>query len=131
MRSASRLTFACLGALALGGCTSLSLPGACTADFRYGLTITVVDSLTGAPPSSATLIARDWAHVDSVGPQAPLPSGPQGPAVLILSAAGERSGTYDLTVRAAGYQAWTKADVHVSEDECHVQGVALTARLQQ
>ena len=131
MRFASRLTFACLGALALGGCTSVSFPGACTADFRYGLNVTVVDSLTGGPPASATLIARDGAHVDSIGPQAPFLNGPQGPAVLLLSAAGERAGTYDVTVRASGYREWTQADVRVTADECHVRGVEITARLQK
>jgi hypothetical protein len=131
MRSVSSLLPACAAAFALTACDRLSLPHACTADFRYGLNVTVVDSLTNTPPASATLIARAGAYVDSVGPRAPLPNGPQGPAVLILSTAGERPGTYDLTVRAPGYRDWTRTGVQVTADECHVHPVALTARLQK
>lgn len=131
MRFPSRLTCACAGALVLGACTSVSLPIACTEEYRYGLNVTVVDSLTGAPPSSATLIARDGAHVDSVGPQTTFLSGPQGQPILLVSAAGERPGTYDLTVRSPGYLDWTRAGVQVTADECHVDPVALTARLRK
>ncbi|MFL5542033.1 MAG: carboxypeptidase-like regulatory domain-containing protein [Longimicrobiaceae bacterium] len=131
MSSRSRLLSACAATFALGACDRLSLPRACTADFRYGLNVTVADSLTGAPPPSATLIARAGAYVDSVGPQAPFLNGPQGPSVLLLSAAGERPGTYDLTVRAPGYRDWTRTGVQVTADECHVHPVSFTARLQK
>jgi hypothetical protein len=129
MSSASRLLCGCAGAVVLGACNPLSLPVDCTADLRFGLIVTVVDSLTNAPPASATLIARTAAAVDSVGPHSPLPTG-QG-AVLVLSAAPERPGTYDLTVRAAGYRDWTRTGVRVTADECHVRRVELTARLQK
>lgn len=131
MSSASRLLCICAGALALGACTSSpAFYPACTEEFRYGLNVTVVDSVTNAPPASATLIARDGAYVDSVGPQTTFIVGEQGP-ILLVSAAGEREGTYDLTVRSPGYLAWTRAGVQVTGDECHVNPVALTARLQK
>ena len=130
MNSASRLLSACAGAVALGACSpGVSLPVACTDDLRFGLNVTVVDSLTNTPPPSATLIARTTAAVDSVGPRSPFLTG-QG-AVLILSAAPERPGTYALTVRAAGYRDWMRTGVQVTADECHVHPVALTARLQK
>ena len=104
---------------------------ACTADYRFGLTVTVVDSVTSAPPASAVLLARSGAFVDSVGPATPVVGSLNGPPVLVLSAAGERPGTYDLTVRAPGYRDWTRTGVEVTADECHVHGVPVTARLRQ
>jgi hypothetical protein len=131
MSSPSRLLCAC--AVALGACESPSSPRplACTPNILFGLQVTVIDSITSAPPSSATLIARSAAYVDSVGPQAPLSPVVDG-VVLVLSAASERSGTYDLTVRAPGYRDWTRTGVRVTqEDQCHVRTVALTARLRK
>jgi len=122
--------FLSLGGLLLAGCGPLTSV-ACTADFRYGLNVTIVDSVTSNPPASALLVARSGAFVDSVGPAAPQQWSPNGPPVLLLSAAGERPGTYDLTVRATGYRDWTRAGVKVTADECHVRGVEVTARLQR
>jgi hypothetical protein len=119
------------GALLLAGCGSITGDYNCTADYRYGLNVTVVDSVTSEPPASALLIAQSGAARDSVGPHTPQPFGLNGAPVLVLSAAGERQGTYDLTVRAPGYRAWTRSNVKVTADECHVRGIALTARLQR
>ena len=129
---AFRLVSFCAGAVVLSACTS-SLDGipVCTDDFRHGLSVTVVDSVTSAPPASAVLIARSGAFVDSVGPATPHPVVQNGPPVLLLFSAGERAGTYDLTVRAPGYRDWTRNGVNVTEDECHVRLTEVTARLQQ
>ncbi|HKP73918.1 MAG TPA: carboxypeptidase-like regulatory domain-containing protein [Longimicrobiaceae bacterium] len=110
---------------ALAACNPLMPAHACLADYRYGINVTIVDSITEAPPSSAVLIAQSGAYVDSVGPAAP-----QTPALLLLSTAGERAGTYHLTVRAPGYREWTRSSVKVTADDCHVHPVAITARLQ-
>ena len=125
MSSLSRLTGIAFAALA--GCERASLPSTCTLPVvLFGLHVTVVDSLTNTSPSSAILIARSGAYVDSVGPQARNELGWLG-----LSAAMERSGTYDLTVRAPGYREWTRAGVRVTDDGCHVDPVTVTARLRQ
>jgi hypothetical protein len=121
----------CSVAFLLTGCGSAVFDGPCTADYRYGLTVTVIDSVTGSPPASAVLLARSGAYADSVGPAAPQLSYENGPSVLRLSTAGERPGTYELTVRAAGYRDWTLTRVKVTGDECHVRPVAVTARLQR
>ena len=131
MNSCVRLLCACAGAITLGACNSPQFFPGCTEEYRYGLNVTVVDSLTGASPSSAMLIARDGAFVDSVGPQTTFITGPQGQPVLLVSAAGERPGTYDVTVRSPGYLAWTRAGVQITGDECHVDPIALTARLRK
>jgi hypothetical protein len=130
--AAFRLASFCAGALILSACGSPLAGGrVCTEDFRYGLNVTVVDSVTNAPPASAVLIARSGAFVDSVGPRAPMQFVQNGPLVLLLSSAGERAGTYELTVRSPGYRDWTRTGVEVTEDECHVRPITLTARLQK
>jgi hypothetical protein len=128
MNSAALLLCGCAGAVAVAACDSPSMEGPCTPNILFGLQVTVVDSLTNAPPASATLIARTAAEVDSVGPQSPFQPVVPG-VVLVLSAAQERAGTYDLTVRAPGYRDWTRKGVRVTADRCHVRPVALTARL--
>jgi hypothetical protein len=126
-----RFGWFCAGAAALAGCSPLTGIGVCTDDFRFGLNVTVVDSGTNAPPASAVLIARSGAFVDSVGPQTPVPMVQNGPPVLLLSAAGEMPGTYDLTVRSPGYRDWTQAGIRVTANECHVDPKKVTARLQR
>jgi hypothetical protein len=46
-----------------------------------------------------------------------------------LLGAGEQAGKYAIVVSASGYKLWTRTDVEVTEDECHVKTVPLTARL--
>jgi len=114
----------------LAGCGELTHPVACTADFRFGLHVTVADSLTEAPPASAVVVARSGTFVDSVGPTPSTPVNGGGPALLRFYMAGERPGTYDLTVRSPGYQEWSRTGIQVTGDECHVHTIALIARLQ-
>ena len=130
--SAFRLASFCAGAVILSACSNPLTDGipVCTDDLRFGLRVTVVDSLTNAPPASAVLLARSGTVVDSVGPATPQPVVQNGPPVLLLFAAGERPGTYDLTVRSPGYRDWTRTGVQVTADECHVLPVEITARLQ-
>jgi hypothetical protein len=103
----------------------------CTDEYRFGLAITVVDSVTASPPATAILIARSGTFVDSVGPIAPYLIDVNAAPVLILYSAGERAGKYDVTVRAPGYKDWTRSGINVSRDVCHVRLTAITARLQR
>ena len=121
------------GALLLSGCDSPLEEDfdVCTPNYVMGLNVDVVDSVTTAPPASALLIARSGAFVDSVGPLPSYQAWENGPFVLRLSAAGERAGTYDLTVRSPGYRDWTLMGVKVTADGCHVRPVAVTARLRR
>ena len=99
-------------------------------DFRYGLNITVIDSATGSPPAEAALVAMSGPFVDSVGPRQPFQTVANGPLVLILSTAGERPGVYAVVVRSAGYRDWTRSDIRVTADDCHVRPVSVVASLQ-
>ena len=83
----------------------------CTADFRYGLEVYVNDSLTSAHiASGASLVARDGTFKDSVALPAARPEVDPFP----LKSAGERAGTYDITVTRPGYQAWTRGSILTS-----------------
>jgi hypothetical protein len=115
-----------LGALAAGAIAACDLPftGSCSTDFRYGIIVEVRDSVTGAAAAvDARLIVRDGTYADT-SDQLPFTD------PLILRAAGERGGRYDLTIQKAGYHEWTRAGVRVREDRCHVIPVRLEARLQ-
>jgi hypothetical protein len=99
----------------------------CTTEARAAVSLTVVDSLTGQGTGLTGLFARvvDGSFRDSTtsfftNPSTGIPS---------VGMAYERKGTYTVTVRATGYQEWTRTGVTVSADECHVNGVALVARL--
>lgn len=115
-----------LVAVSAGAMAACNLPftGACTTDFRYGVVVEVRDSATGAPAADgARLIARDGAYADT-SDQLPFTE------PLILQAAGERGGTYHLTVQKSNYREWTRTGVRVREDGCHVVPVRLVAPLQ-
>lgn len=74
--------------------------------------------------AGATVIARDGAYADS----ATVPA--DGSNSTPVGLAGERAGTYSITVRKAGYQTWSKGGVLVTKDVCHVIPVQVTAKLQ-
>ena len=93
----------------------------CTDQFVYGLTVTVRDQSSGTPiAEDATLTLREGAYEEVVTDSWDGSS---------LSGAGERAGTYTVTVEHAGYETWTRAGVVITADECHVIPVSLTAEL--
>lgn len=99
----------------------------CTENFVFGLQVAVQDSSTGsAAASGAQLIAQDGAWADTVG----FPPNRPDLDVQPLVSAGERPGTYTVTVRKGGFRDWQRTGVVVTADECHVHPVELTARLQ-
>jgi hypothetical protein len=113
--------------LAVGCGRSIEDPLACTDIYLYGLEVSVVDSLTGAVPASATMVVRSGDYVETRFGLRPPPG--QSPIALRIGAAGERAGVYDITVRATGYTDWTKNGVVVAHDGCHPIPVELTARM--
>lgn len=121
--------FVAIALLAAAGCDLLDNNAgvACTENFAFGLQVAVQDSSTGAPAASgAQLIARDGAWADTVA----FPSNRPDLDAQPLVSAGERPGTYTVTVRKAGFRDWQRTGVVVTADECHVHPVDLTARLQ-
>jgi len=92
---------------------------ACTLEFRYGLSITVLDG-AGAPAADGALgLAVEGSYVDTM--MVFLPE--------TLVGAGERAGTYDITITKDGFMTWTAENITVTADECHVIPVSLDANL--
>ena len=122
-----KISAPCAVALYLAACSSSKSTGmACTEEFRYGLAVYVNDSLTNTPiASGASLVARDGTYKDSVA----FPSARPDLDPYALNSAGERAGTYQLTVTRPGYLPWSKNNVRVTANVCHVNGVSVTARL--
>jgi hypothetical protein len=99
------------------------VPGACTTEAKPAVSVTVQDSATNARVGrGARIIARDGAFADT----ADFSNEYDGPYGL----AHERRGSYDVTVEQQGYRIWSRAGVSVTDDECHVRTVSITARLQ-
>ncbi len=105
----------------LPGCGDHSVVRACTADYVFGLSISVTDAAPAAPVGGVAAEIRDGSWVD---PQLAV----VGNTVM---GAGERPGVYAITIRKSGYADWTKGGVTVrmTSDGCHVQGVHLDAAL--
>lgn len=121
------LTLAACGSVNSGQDDGAGRNVACTADFRYGLNVRVLDAITDAPiPRPMLIIATDGAYADTAQfarETTPLPEMQSWPLV------GERTGRYTVVVRASGYVDWTQTNVVITKDVCHVIPVALTARL--
>jgi hypothetical protein len=122
-----RLHFVLLaGALSAGGCSASELTdgAGCTREARAGITVDVRDSTTNALVGRGSrIIARAGAVADT-STDTPISDGP-------FSLAFEHAGTYTVSVTQAGYQPWTKGGVEVTKGTCHVNAVALTARLEK
>lgn len=94
----------------------------CTMEARSAISVEMRDARTGAALTGpATLTVRDGAFVETTE----IPAGLTG-----FGVAHERAGVYVVTIRKDGYRDWTRADVAVKRDECHVQTVVLRAALE-
>ena len=123
MRAWAALAFLCLSS----SCTLEPL--ACETYGVFGMSVVVVDSVSGSPAPLRKVWAtaqspwvsgyRDSAFVDSIG------------AMQFFPMAFERAGLYQVSAGAEGYAEW-KALVPVRmNDRCHVQTTVITARLQR
>ena len=102
-------------------------PTVCTSIGAFAITAVVRDASTAGPAAfGATLVARDGAFADSA---TGLYSGSDERLATHLNVALDRPGTYDVTVRKAGYQSWTRQGVRVEQGECRVEGRTLDVRL--
>jgi hypothetical protein len=95
----------------------------CTMEARAGLNVEIFDSVSGAP-------AADGARVLAVAPAIRDSATGSGNSSTV-SLAYERAGTYTVTVSRSGYRTWSRLNVEVTRDQCHVIPVRLTARLQR
>src|SRR5688572_25680130 len=107
--------WACRNPLDFGGCDTYASPA---------LRLSVIDARTGATLpglEGARAIARDGAFADT--------------ALLVNATTGgiayERPGTYDVTVEYPGYLLWSRTNIAVTSDRCHVRTKSITASLQR
>lgn len=92
----------------------------CSTNYVFGVVVTVRDAATHAPLTTATVTLVDGAWREELTAR-PLETEYRG--------AGEREGTYAITVAAPGYRTSVARTVTVTGDECHVQPVSLTVDL--
>ncbi len=122
-RRRSRFTLASGLMIVLAGCYQSGTvdPIICTQQFVYGLTVTIVDQTTAAPIAArATMTIRDGTYEEIVT---------DSWDGATLSGAGERPGTYTITIERPGYTTWTQTGVVISADECHVIPVLLSVEM--
>jgi hypothetical protein len=103
---------ACDGTLFGVACETIALPG---------IQVTVRDSVTGAAISDARVIARLGTAADTA----------RFPLDGVYPLAYEKAGTFEVLVQHAAYRTWVRTNVRVTEDECHVKTVPVTALLQR
>jgi len=108
--------------LLLVGCPSFPDGVICTDIFVYGLNATLTDS-EGNPVTGATLTLSQGDFTETMMEWDAATS----PGVYV--GAGERAGTYTLSIEGDGFDPATVNDIVVTADECHVIPVNLTVPL--
>ena len=109
------LLYSLISLLLITGC-DLNFPGdgiICTREFVYGLTVNLTDE-NGDPISDATVVITGGVLPET------LTEFQDGN----YSGAGERRGTYTLTVTAIGFEPVTIEDIVITGDVCHVTPVS-------
>lgn len=93
----------------------------CTTEAVPALSVTVVDSIAGANLAPEALVwASDGAFVDTL--QAFVEGVPYVGAF-------ERAGRYTVVAELEGFETWSRENVLVEDDGCHVATREVTARL--
>ena len=91
----------------------------CTAEWVSGVTVNLTDAATGEPITGATLTLTEGDYTETM----------ENPGSGFYSGAGERPGTYTLTIGATGYESQTRTDLVVHDAPCHVIPVELDIAL--
>ena len=129
-RAISRMLVAVFSGVSGTACAGPDGDGAectCVDTTRVAIVVEVRDSLTGEPAAAGGVLAiQEGQFVDSaVG--ATSTDSPPYPMIFRML---QRPGTYDVSVRRAGYQTWTQRAVRVErQDCCSVWTAELVARL--
>ncbi|MEO5776947.1 MAG: hypothetical protein ABIQ27_08575 [Flavobacterium sp.] len=95
----------------------------CTAEFVYGLNVIVLDATTGNPlVEGITVEAVDGTYHETLQ----LVPGLE----YAFTGAGERAGTYTVTITKDGYQTYISSPIILTRNVCHVIPQSLTVNLQ-
>ncbi|MFO0089419.1 MAG: hypothetical protein ACK518_01155, partial [bacterium] len=115
------ITLSCL--FLLSSCEDNDDQIVCTDQFVYGLNVIVLDAVSGNPIfQDIEVKAVDGTYQEILEL---VPS-----LEYTFVGAGERAGTYVVTVTKAGFQTFTSAPIVLTRDECHVIPQSLTVNLQ-
>jgi hypothetical protein len=107
-----------VAAAASSGC----LDRTCTNILIFGITVDVTGP--NDEPVDAIVTLRDGSFVEVIEPGTPYQNG------TLYMGAGERAGTYEVTVEAPGFRTVVFQNVRVEEDECHVEPENLVVMLE-
>jgi hypothetical protein len=107
--------------LGLGGCELLSGPEECTDELRPAILLEIKDRDTQQRIAGAEISVTDGTF-EEIGNFADDFEGP-------FPLAHERVGEYLIEVDKEGYEPWSRDDVPVARDRCHVRTAVLTAFL--
>lgn len=95
----------------------------CTQQFVYGLNVVVLDATTGNPlVDGVTVEAVDGSYHEILYNLSGLE--------YTFFGAGERIGSYTITVTKDGYQTYVSSPIAVTANVCHVNPQSLTVNLQ-
>jgi hypothetical protein len=124
----SAIVATCLALLAATACSNSGPTDiACSQVYVYGISLKVQNAVTGARiTDSAAVQIKDGGYVEAYNYLGPADQPTSG----VLSAAGERAGTYSISIRKDGFAPYDTAGIKVTRDVCHVHGVQVTAKLQ-
>lgn len=102
----------------------------CSYEMLPAVAVEVSDVQTGRSLTEhAVGMLRDGAYTDSLGLYDGSCYGPKAAAPRFRCGAHERIGTYEVQVHHEGYRPWSLSGVAVSKGECHVNTVAVSAKL--
>lgn len=118
--------------LALTGCDEITTKDGdvvlCTEQYVYGLAIKVFDRETGYDNAcDVTVLIEDGSYREELTYGTNISCNES----YIFSGAGERAGTYTVTITKPGYQEWVKTNILVTENVCHVNPVTVDAYLEK
>ncbi len=107
--------------LSIGDCITI-IPGpvACTQEYVYGLSVTVLNEEGGQSITGATLTLREGSYTEVMEEGSP----------GVYIGAGERAGSYTLTIEKTGFEDRAIGNLVVTANECHVIPLARTYTLQ-
>ena len=115
------------GAFILVGALQFAASGcgraACSADYRYGLVVTVIRPSTATRICDATVTATDDGYRETLA--VAQTSSDDGGAGCVYQGAGERAGTYTIQVHVDSSDK-VVGGIVVTRDECHVIPRAVT-----
>jgi hypothetical protein len=115
-----------LFAVGAASCDSPHAPDdlACTAQFVYGLAVTVQDKASGDRICDAEVVALAGSFRETLPAFGP-------PEICTYAGAGERPGVYELRASKPGFQLATVTGIQVGADVCHVIPAQVTIEMER